>query len=280
MPVKSKLREVCLAFFEKKEDNENLWKCRVCPNSSKSIKRSSKSGWSNLVSHLKRYHEDYTEVYEKLKNEGKEYATPSMFDFLDVKTTAYYQWLDWIVGENRELRIVEKKLSRKYSNIKRSVSTNTIKKYMFGVTKKVEENIQAILPEKFGIIFDGWEHESRNEEYLGCFAVIPNHKPILLFMQPFFIEEDPDDPDEVMFGAADYSDMLNTGLSTYARSIQSITFLVGDNCETNKSLATLLGVPLIGCASHRFNLAVQKYLRDYENILNKIESLFAKHNFG
>ncbi|ETN16032.1 hypothetical protein PPTG_06264 [Phytophthora nicotianae INRA-310] len=38
-------------------------------------------------------------------------------------------------------------------------------------------------------------------------------------------------------------------------------FVVGDNCAVNKRLAHLMGVPLVGCASHRLNLAVRRFLK-------------------
>jgi hypothetical protein len=50
-------------------------------------------------------------------------------------------------------------------------------------------------------------------------------------------------------------------------------FLVGDNAPVNKSLADLIGVQFIGCASHRFNLACKRFLQPYENELAKINDL-------
>ncbi|KAG6973925.1 hypothetical protein JG687_00000639 [Phytophthora cactorum] len=52
-------------------------------------------------------------------------------------------------------------------------------------------------------------------------------------------------------------------LSVYEKDIDMVRFIVGDNCATNQSIATRLGVPLIGCASHRFNLAVNRFLQSY-----------------
>jgi hypothetical protein len=49
--------------------------------------------------------------------------------------------------------------------------------------------------------------------------------------------------------------------------------LVADNAAVNTHLADVIGIPMIGCASHRFNLACQKYLKGSEPILQKIQSL-------
>jgi hypothetical protein len=52
--------------------------------------------------------------------------------------------------------------------------------------------------------------------------------------------------------------------------------LIGDNCNTNKALATLARRPLVGCASHRFNLAVKDLLKEYSDLLNDINALMKK----
>eukprot|EP00731_Ephydatia_muelleri_P007171 Em0003g1419a len=41
------------------------------------------------------------------------------------------------------------------------------------------------------------------------------------------------------------------------------TAKIRDNCSTNKATADLLGVPLLGCRSHRFNLAVEAYISEF-----------------
>jgi len=46
--------------------------------------------------------------------------------------------------------------------------------------------------------------------------------------------------------------------------------------NTNKKIAKLLGVPLIGCASHRFNLALKLYLRPYFKILDSVNNIMVK----
>ncbi|KAG6611757.1 RWD domain-containing protein 3 [Phytophthora cinnamomi] len=56
-------------------------------------------------------------------------------------------------------------------------------------------------------------------------------------------------------------------------AVDMIQFIVADNCNTNRSIATKLGVPLVGCASHRFNLAVKKFLTEHEPLLQKVNSL-------
>eukprot|EP00644_Phytophthora_capsici_P010759 jgi/Phyca11/104645/e_gw1.9.920.1 len=61
--------------------------------------------------------------------------------------------------------------------------------------------------------------------------------------------------------------MFKNILDVYNKTEDMVGFLVGDNCSTNQSIATKMGVPLVGCASHRFNLAVGKYLAPHEALL-------------
>lgn len=62
----------------------------------------------------------------------------------------------------------------------------------------------------------------------------------------------------------------------YNKPIEDCLFIVGDNCYTNQRLANLLSVPLVGCASHRLNLAVQNFFREASDDLDRVKSLMAK----
>lgn len=66
---------------------------------------------------------------------------------------------------------------------------------------------------------------------------------------------------------------LKTILKPVKRHIECVRFLVGDNCSVNGSIARKLGVPLVGCASHRLNLAMNQYLETHADILDKINEL-------
>ncbi|OWY91017.1 LOW QUALITY PROTEIN: hypothetical protein PHMEG_00040574 [Phytophthora megakarya] len=46
--------------------------------------------------------------------------------------------------------------------------------------------------------------------------------------------------------------------------------------KTTSIIATKLGIPLIDCASHRFNLAVKKFLTDYEPLLQQVNDLMSQ----
>ncbi|ETO99772.1 hypothetical protein F441_22803 [Phytophthora nicotianae CJ01A1] len=67
--------------------------------------------------------------------------------------------------------------------------------------------------------------------------------------------------------------MIEDVLGVYKKNREMMRFVVGDNCPTNKAIATRLKVPLIGCASHRFNLAVCEYLTEYEDLIAEVQAL-------
>ncbi|KAL0219553.1 hypothetical protein P9112_005206 [Eukaryota sp. TZLM1-RC] len=102
--------------------------------------------------------------------------------------------------------------------------------------------------------------------------------PHLLGIVPFetYIEFGEDNPysGQTLLGAADHLHVIETILSDFGRSIDDLWFIVGDNCETNRCLASRLGVPLIGCASHRFSLEALEHgvTEDFK----KIDTVF-KH---
>ncbi|KAG3154176.1 hypothetical protein PC128_g22431 [Phytophthora cactorum] len=68
-------------------------------------------------------------------------------------------------------------------------------------------------------------------------------------------------------------DHIESVLSVYGNGFGMVRFCIGDNCSTNQCIATKLDVPLFGCSSHRYNLAVNRVLEDYQNQINLIQTL-------
>eukprot|EP00644_Phytophthora_capsici_P000652 jgi/Phyca11/109215/e_gw1.16.455.1 len=65
-------------------------------------------------------------------------------------------------------------------------------------------------------------------------------------------------------------------LRDYNKRLEQCVFLVGDNCSVNRRLATLMGVPLVGCASHRLNRAVAAQLSEHAEDLDLVQTLMLK----
>ncbi|KAE9162259.1 hypothetical protein PF002_g31398 [Phytophthora fragariae] len=62
----------------------------------------------------------------------------------------------------------------------------------------------------------------------------------------------------------------------YGVQLEQCRFFVGDNCSVNRQLATLTGVPLIGCASHRLNLAVKADMASHKDDLAAVHALMVE----
>ncbi|KAG2760251.1 hypothetical protein PC116_g10142 [Phytophthora cactorum] len=146
------------------------------------------------------------------------------------------------------------------------ISSRTLKKFMAKVELLVEEAIGSQMPGRIGLVFDGWT--SGTTYCVAVYAVYIVDGIIyypLLALSPLVEESD--------LGANSHIDVLDENLETSQNSRSCIQFIVGDNCSTNQALATRLGVSLVGCASHRYNLAVQRFLREHEGLLEDVNAL-------
>ncbi|EGZ06639.1 hypothetical protein PHYSODRAFT_340857 [Phytophthora sojae] len=230
-------------------------------------KRVTGTGYSNPMQHIRREHPSYSE--EMLA------ATPgqtgSLAHYVRHSAQNLFGWLEWLVKCNLPLSFCEIKLARRYTRLQ-PVSVETLRRVMDAVTRCVEHAIAAEMPEEFGIIFDGWSHDS--EHYIAVFACYEVDGVLrcpLLCMAPLVNDETDD------FSAASHQASLATMLARdYQKRLDQVLFLVGDNCGVNRRLATLMGVPLVGCASHRLNRAVAARLSECAEDVDMVQALMVK----
>lgn len=98
--------------------------------------------------------------------------------------------------------------------------------------------------------------------------------PLLAF-QPLLEESD--------LGSLSYRDLIKHTVELYGKTLDNVKCLVGDNCSVNISLGNITGIPMLGCMSHRFNLAVEEWLRveNFGELIKKVDLeavLFAGNN--
>ncbi|KAF0758868.1 hypothetical protein AaE_003814 [Aphanomyces astaci] len=123
------------------------------------------------------------------------------------------------------------------------------------VIKAVESKLAVELPQVFGLSLDGKRH------FCAIFASYCNGNTCvipLLAMSPLLKEDNLD--------ANSHVDFIKSTLSFYDKAASDIAFITADNCPTNASIAT----------SHKFNLAMQSYLADYEDALKAIHILMIR----
>jgi hypothetical protein len=236
--------------FHSTKDGKRLFFCLLCnenwnlesSNDVKTLKEG--KGFTWVLQHMKGKHPEYES--SKIEN------TQTMV--LNAVALNSFKWIEWIVQENRELSFCEKERVRKYTaNQMRPICSKTLKKHMDLLVQEVESKLIESLPKRFGICIDGWS--DMGVHYLSVFAILDDEKSrksVLLGFSPF--------EDESNLSSEEHIKYLESLLAFYRRSIADLCYIVGDNCATNKKIATDIGVPLIGCNSHRLNLAVRRWL--------------------
>jgi hypothetical protein len=117
------------------------------------------------------------------------------------------------------------------------------------------------------LVFDGWSEASRH--FISIIIVFPslpckdqqgnddatNPDLHLLAFAPLL--------DETNFSAENHANFIKVTLEWFFLSRERLFCLIGDNCTTKKATANQLGVPLLGCRSHRFHLSVEQYLKKF-----------------
>lgn len=143
--------------------------------------------------------------------------------------------------------------------------------------------VRASAAVSYAHVFDGWSEASRH--FIGLFIVYPGK-------QGRHIGGAPADPemhllsfaplvDETNFTADNHMKFIKATLEWFSIPLTRLFCLIRDNCSTNKATANRLGVPLLGCRSHRFNQSVKQYLRTFlareselvEKLMSKLSTL-------
>ncbi|OWZ05126.1 hypothetical protein PHMEG_00022844 [Phytophthora megakarya] len=226
------------------------------------------NGYTNLLNHLKRNHDNY----EHEAQEAAHRQNPLHLHLILSRTRDLYRRIEWVVCDRLPLGFVERQLTRQNASLS-----------LVRVTSE--------LPDLFGLILDGWTNSSRH--YLDIFAVFDgsidgvvtngrgsendydddldcsSRRFILLTFYPVDDEED--------ISAQSQFDLIADTLSRYDKPWSTVKFMVGDNCSVNQYIGRKEGaIPLIGCASHRFNLDVKDFLKTEEVLIAKVPALMTK----
>jgi hypothetical protein len=117
---------------------------------------------------------------------------------------------------------------------------------------------------------DGWTADGTSTHYIAIFAGYQHPKTgeyneVLLALTPTLDEDD--------MGANAHIELFESTMDIYGLEKSNILCLIGDNCNTNKAISDRWDVPLVGCASHRFNLAVKKWIREQNGLQEALDDL-------
>ncbi|KAG2889388.1 hypothetical protein PC129_g16082 [Phytophthora cactorum] len=209
--------------------------------------------------------------YESLMLAATTAETGSILNYVRRSSLNLFSWLEWILKNNLPLSLCENDADGRYPNLD-SICVETLVAGMVILMRAVERIIAGEMPERFGLILDKWSHAS--EHYIAVYARYEVHgvvKTPLLCMAPVLNEE------EESLSACGHMEFLATMLpQDYGKQLDQCCFPVADNCAVNRRLATLMGVPLVGCASHRLNRAVQVEMEAYEDDLDAAQKLMIR----
>ncbi len=82
--------------------------------------------------------------------------------------------------------------------------------------------------------------------------------------------------DKLQLDIQQHYELLSYVLEVYGKSWHSIVCLVSDNVNTDKGQSSKCVIPLIGCCSHLFNLAVVYLITAESEILMKVNAIMVK----
>ena len=270
-----------LEFFNTPDEKEST--CKVCK-----ISKEYDMGLTNCLKHIETQHKRWPELVLARAAGGS--SLDSFIQLIDPKSQNLHDWAEWIVMENHPFTFVTNRYTRKYSKLV-DIGRNSIGPLCDAINAKVvRSKIAEELPDTFGIIFDGWE--CGGEHYLAMFATwtrtngsVAERLIGMVVQPPPPISTAPNIVSDTGFSAEDLGDLLFDCLAEYSRDFESIEFMSGDNVSVNKLLATKIEtwlrnvkgirrvIPLLGCNSHRLNLAVNEFLTLHSVLVQKVHDL-------
>lgn len=135
--------------------------------------------------------------------------------------------------------------------------------YISKLSTVVGQNFSRMLPEKFALILDRKTMPEAN--YFAVFATFSKegafgYGSASLAFSP--------SEDETSQSADEHTNILGSVPSVSRKSSLNIISLIGDSSKVNRLISTKKRIPLLGCAKHRFRLAV------WEFFLRKTISIF------
>lgn len=292
-------KAVAAFFFDEvqEQDGTRSFQCKKC-----SAKKQSPKGYTNLRFHAsacvgKDYEQELQRHLKKVDcmvdkkgnivsengNHSKAFVQQAINSFVNLGKNELraFTWIRWLACRNMPLSEIDNELTRDLAKAWAPFSSKTIRKYILATSGLVVENIAKELKEAgvLSLLLDGWTADGTSTHYIAIFAGYKHpssgkYTEVLLAMQPTLDEDGG-------MGADAHEELLESTIALYSLTKSNIVCLVGDNCSTNKCLARQWGVPLVGCASHRFNLAVKHHWIDEQearlnDLIKKVSTLMSK----
>lgn len=79
------------------------------------------------------------------------------------------------------------------------------------------------------------------------------YKELMLACAPLHCKEN--------MSSVNHEYFLHHTLDVYSKTLDYMgCFLIGNKCPVNQEISSITGLPVIGCCSHKFNLAVERWI--------------------
>eukprot|EP00171_Calliarthron_tuberculosum_P005080 IDg5080t1 len=257
------------------------------------------AGFSNPYKHLKSCISDgdidhLMEVFERQRAESRVFGagTPETLVISSTqKEKAMFAYLRLIVLKSLPIGYVTDPIIRSFSKFEVVFSKQKVKSVVFKLTELVEIRIARIMENaQGGIVHDGWTHNGTH--FFGVFASFVRHVPVvrngnetyvkelclpLLTVSPLpkaASEEGTSDDEAESFDAEAHVRHLITTFKYFKLDVYKwVLCSIADNCPVNKVLARKLGVPHVGCMSHKLNLEVKHMIAVDNSLQRTIDSI-------
>ncbi|GMF22746.1 unnamed protein product [Phytophthora fragariaefolia] len=249
----SRVPELVRFYFTITADDGVVFSCNNWPST---LTNAVNSGYTNLRKHLRKCvgndFEDKYAVAVKARRNGLGFE---VIEYVAERDLVVFRWIEWVLMRNMPLSEVDNPLTRSLTGINSSehISSDSPSRYLTFLVPLVETEIAYILPVVFAIMFGGWTDKSTHTVF-AVFIYDNRVREVLLGFSPPL--------DETSYTAESQRDLIAYVLRVYGKSLANVTVLIADDCRTNKATADLLGVALLGCACHKLNLAIKRFIKE------------------
>lgn len=309
--INSVMEYVGVHFHKKQGTWHHVYRCKNkgCPSYNKLVSNGN-TGLSNYVSHLKSEKclgpGGFDNVFESVRKKvvsGETLDNPA-FGFHKVNPGGRFMTnqLKLFIERSKPISACDDPLEKNMFDPEQKklwISSTTMRKHLGQLNEIVEERIVSILPDMFSLLFDGWT--CGRTHYLGVFAAFVDEEVAgeaqkmnyrLLSISPLMEQIDPttdigdemvadSERDEIWVEACQLTaekhvQHLCQVLSQYygIDDLQTrVACIVGDNTNLNPRIAEILGLPFVGCASHRHNLEITRLCREQPVIVRVLKTV-------
>ncbi|KAG2789155.1 hypothetical protein PC116_g27217 [Phytophthora cactorum] len=233
---------------------DGFYNCTTC---GKQYKKD--NGYTILLNHLRRNHEDYKQDAQ----EAARRLNSLNLHLVSQRTQDLYRWIVWVVCDRLPFAFVKRRLTR--LNVALStISEDTLLRYIVLLFEVVDVRAARELPDCAGGN-TGTTGDCAASEYEDLESL--SRRFLLLAFSPVEMEEH--------LSTQSQYDLITDTLSRYNKLRSAVKFTVGDSRSENQYIGRKEGtIPLIGCASHRFNLEVKDFLKSEGELITDVQASY------